>query len=466
MNSQSKIGDAVRYQRKLERSWRADVKSKDKWAAFDKQRKITQAIIKKREREYYHLLFTEKASNPKEVFNIANALLARKNISPLPECSSITELANDFNKFFVDKITTIRNNIINTQFNGIKPTPVEPVNEANISEMSSFQSILERDVKRRIRKLPSKSCELDPILTTLLKSMVDAVTPVITCIINMSLLSGEFCQNLKLAHLKPLIKKTGLDLIFKSFCPVSNLSYISKLVERFAADQLADHVAKNGLSEKFQSAYRALHSTETALTHVSNDILLNMDNQKSTCLVLLDLSAAFNMLDHETLLNHLQNRFRITGVVLKWIKSYLSDRFQAVVLKNEEGETAMSNVVKLSMGVPQGSVLGPLLFTLFTTPLGDICRWYDQDFHLYADDTQLYASFIASSEESRESCMFKMNSCVVEISQWMSMNLLKLNEDKSEIMFIATHQQLAKFLPQIGSSVRLNGTEIRHSSSV
>ena len=111
------------------------------------------------------------------------------------------------------------------------------------------------------------------MLTTLLKSMVDVVTPVITHIINMSLLLGEFCQNLKLAHLKPLIKKTGLDLIFISFCPVSNLSYISKLVERFAADQLADHVAKNGLSEKFQSAHRALHSTEAALTHVSNDIL-------------------------------------------------------------------------------------------------------------------------------------------------------------------------------------------------
>ena len=119
--------------------------------------------------------------------------------------------------------------------------------------------------------------------------------------------------------------------------------------------------------------------------------------------MLHDLSAAFDMLDHATLLNHLKNRFKITGVVLKWIESYLLDRSQAVVLKNEEGETAMSNAVRLSMGV-----LVPLLFTLFTTPLGDICRHYDQDFHLYADDTQLYASFIASSEESRESCMFKL----------------------------------------------------------
>ena len=148
------------------------------------------------------------------MFNIANALLARKNISILPECSSITDLANDLNKFFVDKITTIRNNIITTQFNGIKPTPVEPVNEANISEMSSFQSILERDVERRIRKLPSKSCELDPMLTTLLRSMVDVVTPVITCIINMCLLSGEFCQNLKISTSQTINKEDRIGSCF------------------------------------------------------------------------------------------------------------------------------------------------------------------------------------------------------------------------------------------------------------
>ena len=144
----SDIGDAVRNGRKLERIWRADVKNKNKWIAFNKQRKVTQAIIKKSEKEYYHQLFLEKASNPKEVFSIANALLPRNNISPLPKYSSLLELANGFNKFFVDKISSIRGDIINTHFNGIQPTPVEPVNELNFQEMASFHGISKRNVKK------------------------------------------------------------------------------------------------------------------------------------------------------------------------------------------------------------------------------------------------------------------------------------------------------------------------------
>ena len=142
----SDIADAVRNYRKLERTWRADIKNKDKWAAFNKQWNVTQVFIRKREKKYYHLLFLEKASNPKELFRIANALLARNNISPLPKCSSLIELANGFNDFFVDKITIITDNIINTHFNGIQPTPVEPVSELNIPEMDSFHCVSERSV--------------------------------------------------------------------------------------------------------------------------------------------------------------------------------------------------------------------------------------------------------------------------------------------------------------------------------
>ena len=172
-------------------------------------------------------------------------------------------------------------------FNGIQPIPVEPLSELDFPEMDSFHCVSERSVEKRIRELPSKSCKLDPMLTMLLKVMVEVVTPVITCIINVSLLSGEFFKHLKDALLKPLLKKLVLKFFFKSFLPISNMSYVSKLVERFAANQLVDDVFQNGLSEKFQSAYRASHSTKTALTHVRNDILLNIDREESMCLVLL-----------------------------------------------------------------------------------------------------------------------------------------------------------------------------------
>ena len=211
------------------------------------------------------------------MFRIVNALLARNNISPLPEYSSLTELANGFNDFFIDKITGIRDNIISTHFNGIQPTPVEPVSELDFPEMDVFHHVSERSVENRIRELPSKSCELDPMPIILLKLTIEVVSPVITCIITISLLSGEFSKNLKDALLKPLIKKMGLELFFKSFQPVSNLLHVSKLVERFAADRLVEHVTQNEFSEKFHSAYRASHSTKTALIHLRNDILLNMD---------------------------------------------------------------------------------------------------------------------------------------------------------------------------------------------
>ena len=168
------------------------------------------------------------------MFRIANALLARNNISPLPKCSSLTELANGFNDFFVDKVTIIRDNIINTHFNGTQPTPAEQISELDFPEMDSFHHASERSVKKRIRELPSNSCELDSM--PLLQSMVEVVTPVTAHFINVPLLSGEFSKNLKDALLKPLIMKMGLELFFKSFCPISNVSCVSKLVERFVAN--------------------------------------------------------------------------------------------------------------------------------------------------------------------------------------------------------------------------------------
>ena len=143
-----------------------------------------------------------------------------------------------------------------------------------------------------------------------------------------------------------------------------------------------------------------------------------------TALVLLDLSVAFNTIDHDTLLSCLSARFGFAGSALKWFSSYLQDHFQSVKIFT----SSLSNFFKLKFGVPQGSVLGPLLFSLYTTPLGQVIRKYTGvKYHFYADDTQLFIHL--SSDDSLKSfdCL---KLCLNDIQVWMSENKLKLNPDK------------------------------------
>ena len=142
-------------------------------------------------------------------------------------------------------------------------------------------------------------------------------------------------------------------------------------------------------------AYRQFHSTETALTCVMNDILLALDQRKSVFLVLLDLSAAFDTIDNQLLLGRLASSTGLDGVPLKWVSSYLTNRTQFVSILNEKSECH-----QLTNGVPQGSVLGPIFFTIYMQPLVDIVHWHNMNFHLYADDTQLYLLFDGSNPQS------------------------------------------------------------------
>ena len=185
-------------------------------------------------------------------------------------------------------------------------------------------------------------------------------TPKIT--VNCSLMEGCIPDAFKTAVVTPLIKKANLpsdDL--KNYRPVSGLSFIFRLVEHVVAKQLLEYIHVHNLDN--QSAYKVGHSTETALLSIKNEVHLSFSRGEPTALVLQDLSGTFDTIDHSTLLSCLHILFGVGGSVLKWFTSYLTDHYQSIKI----GST-LSDVCKLLFGVLQGSVLGPLLFSLYTTP--------------------------------------------------------------------------------------------------
>ena len=250
---------------------------------------------------------------------------------------------------------------------------------------------------------------------------------------NWPLVDEEISKNtsfliFKKAIVCPLIKKSTLDKnILENYRPVSNLSCISKITE-IVASRFKKHLLKNSLHEPKQSAYRSHHSTETALISVTKYIMCAVDQKKAVVLVLLDLSAAFDTIDHSILLNRLQKRCGITGTALSWFETYLTDRCQVIQLNGESFDK-----MQLQFGVPQGSVLGPLLFTSYTAPLGEIARRHSVELHLYADDTQVYMSFSPLSDESTTRTFQRIEACIAEIRTWLKDNKLMLNDDKTDV---------------------------------
>ena len=309
--------------------------------------------------------------------------------------------------------------------------------------MSTFQQLTVNEVCKLINSAEAKSCELDPIPSKLLKGNSRETAPAITEILNLLLKTGEICEELKQALLHPLLKKHSLELAFPNYRPMSNLPYLGKIIEWAVCNQITEYTGKIGVAEQYQSAYKAAHSIDTALVKVKTDILAAIDRKEAMCLTLLDMSTAFDTVNHDLLLNHLKFRFGITDTVLKWLESYLTGRHQSVIIGGATDlDQKRSDKAGLAQGIPQGSVLGPIHLTLYITPLGDICRKHGVIFHSYADDQQNYLSFSPANTVSRSLCLQTLENCIKDIKTWMHVNLLKLNDSKTEVLLLGTRQQL------------------------
>ena len=392
-------------------------------------------------------------TSSKQLFTVTNNLLGKLNCTSLPTVFPLHELPQMFSDFFAGKISAIREKL-----DSVVP-PSSPVTDHVYSgpALTVFQPVTEEFVKKVCLSASPKSCELDPVPSSLLFECIDVLLPCITHVINSSLSSGCFPELFKSAVVRPLIKKPSLDHnCLKNYRPVSNLSFMSKLLEKIVLSQLLSHLEQNHLLNPHQSAYRHGHSCETALLRIVNDLLSGFDNDEISVLALLDLSAAFDTIDHSILLTRLQTSFGIRDTALAWFSSYLTNRTQRVCVNGR-----YSAVSPLRYGVPQGSVLGPVLFVLYAAPVSDVISHNAMLHESFADDTQLHQS---ASIAEIDVVMSRTLGCIGDIKDWMTLNKLQLNDDKTELMLACPKKLLQH--PSLPDSVLINNIPVSFSSSV
>ena len=344
---------------------------------------VVNRIVQQAKSAFYNAKIVA-CTTSKQLFRLTDTLIGRVKSSPIPSSVCPSLVPQKFCDFFIEKIRNIRKSldsqsviapdILYDTFSGIPFAGFEPVTETTVMNV--------------IKKTTIKTCVLDPLPSFLLCAVIDDLLPYITAIVNESLTSGCFPTVFKTAVVRPLLKKSSLDPEnLKNYRPVSNLSFVSKITEKIALLQLHSHLDQHNLLYPLQSAYRSGHSTETALLKITNNLLTALDDGKMSLLSLLDLSAAFDTIDHSTLLSRLQHTFGISHTALSWFRSYLCGRSQVVSVGGFSSQSA-----SLEYGVPQGSVLGPILFILYTQPISNIVSHHDISHHCFSDDNQIYKS--------------------------------------------------------------------------
>ena len=227
-----------------------------------------------------------------------------------------------------------------------------------------------------------------------------------------------------------------------NYRPISNIPFISNLMEKVAVSRVVEHLYNNNLMEEYQSAYRADHSTETALLKVHHDISSVLDESHAVALVILDLPAAFDTIDQCQLLSLLNAEFGVHAKALSWLDIYIDARKQRVKI-----DDSISESIPLTCRVPQGSMLGPVLFTIFTMPVQRIIRKHGVVYQRYRtpDDTQLYVTYNPNVLGDMQRGMKQLEYCISEIRVWMINLLLKLNDNKTEMVIYISQYHLNKY---------------------
>ena len=371
---------------------------------------------------------------------------------PADDDSSQVHSPDEFADFFSRKVDNIRQSTVSA------PPPVIASRLVS-TELNEFRQVTAAEVGQLLKRTPNKQSSVDPIPTWLLKRLSPVLSQSIADMCNASFRHHTFPSAHKTAIVHPLLKKSTLDPSeLTSYRPISSLSVISKTIERLVNNRLSAHMDTHTLLPSTQSAYRNNHSTETALVRIHNDIVSAIDHGQVAALVLLDLSAAFDTVDHSVLINVLEHRFGVTGDALNCMKSYLENRSQIIQL----GSTKSSKY-NLDCGVPQGSVLGPKQFIAYVEDVNQVFIDHDIAYHGYADDMQGLKSCYLTEAASTSSAY---KTTLDDVQEWCSSRRLQLNALKTELIWFGSSANLHHLQPTDSQINIDSATTIRPSNVV
>ena len=405
-------------------------------------------ISRRKQSEYWDKKISNCQGDPKKLWRSLSSVL-RKEKPKLPDSEELS--AERSSEAFQAKLDRVRS------ATAAAPPPTFEGPRC-LSNLEDFKLLDDAAVRRFISTAACKFCELDPAPTWIIKKYANELSPFIVKLFNASLTSGVFPTSQKCASVTPALKKVTLDPFdLGNYRPISNLTFVSKLLEHAAHEQIVGYASENQLLlPDTQSAYQKHRSTETAVLKVLSDVYQAADSGKLTLLGLLDLSAAFDTVDHQILLSRLRHSFGISGTVLDWIASYLTGRTQFVRFNGQSSKT-----VPVTSGVPQGSVLGPILFLTYTAAVVLVVRKHGFNVHAYADDLQIYDH---TAPSGMAGLLQRMAVCIEDVSTWMSSNRLCLNPSKTELVWLGSSRRLQNCATDTEMSVL--GSLIRPVDSV
>ena len=368
---------AKQKRRQLERKWKLRGTERDRVAYRAACRAANAEITHSREIHYNQRL-QSVAGDQRAQWRVVRELLHTEDEPDYLSPTAARALCTRFQDFFSDKLRRI-SDAVSSGLASSTALSSQPPYQPSLVLFNVFSSVSVDEVVRLIRALPPKSSPLDCLPVSLLKSSVDVMAPLLARLANLSFAAGVFPERYKVGRVVPRLKKPGLNKEDPSnYRPITNLCTFSKVLEKLSLSRLQSHINASGKFCPYQSAYRPGFSTETALLKVVNDISCAAGSGKCTALLALDISAAFDAVNHDILCRRLEIDFGISGTANHWLRSFVSGRSQYVTVCGE-----CTNPSTCLSGVPQGSVLGPLLFSVYASPVGDVITSHQIQYHQY-----------------------------------------------------------------------------------